>query len=311
MQSMMTVMNQVVIMMILIAVGFVMTKRGMITEKGTGEITTLLLRIVTPCLIVNSLLGVDEPPALGELAMAMLCPALAIVIAMLISWAFFKKEPIDRKKVLRFSVTFSNAGFMGLPLVQGIVGPHGVVLGSFFVVVFNLICWTYGYGMMSGGKPNVKAALLNPGVIGLVIGLPLCFAGLDLPSFVTQPIALLANLNTPLAMLVIGSYVARVHLKDFLTDSGIYLMAFLRLVAAPGLFLLVLMLLRPERDLFLSSAIQASSAVAANAVLFAVEYHGDSKLASGTVAISTLFSIITIPTFALLAQLACQALKIS
>ncbi len=304
------VFTQVAIMMLLIAVGFVMTRLGMLTEKGSAEITTLLLRIVTPCLIVNALLGIDEPPSLGTLLMAMGAPAAALFIAIGISLLFFKKDPPERKKVLRFSVVFSNAGFMGLPLVQGIVGDRGVALGSFFVVTFNLICWTYGYTMMSGDKPNLKAALLNPGVIGLVIGLPICFLRLRLPGVITQPIALLAGLNTPLAMLVIGSYVARADLKAFVRDAGVYKAVLLRMLAAPGIFLLFLIALRPERDLFLANLIQAAAPVAANCVLFAVEYGRDSRLASGTVAFSTLAAVVTIPLFAVVGSLTCQALGI-
>lgn len=309
MSSMTTVIHQVAVMMVLILLGAILTKRGTLTEKGASEISSILLHIVTPCLIVNSLLGVENLSA-EVLLFAMGVPALALGVAVALGLCFFRREPPERKKVLRFSAVFSNAGFMGLPLVQGIVGDRGVALGSFFVVVFNLVCWTYGYGMMNGGRPNLKKAILNPGVIGLAVGLPICFLRLKLPGVIAQPIGLLAGLNTPLAMLVIGSFVARADLRAVLRDKGVYLSVFFRLVLAPGVFLLLLLLLRPERDLFLTSVIQAAAPVAANAVLFSVEYGGDSRLASGTVAFSTLLSILTIPVFALLAQLACGALGI-
>ncbi len=84
-----------------------------------------------------------------------------------LSLCFFRKEPVERKKVLRFAVDFSNAGFMGLPLVEGIVGSKGVMYGSFFIVVFNIFCWTYGFRMMSGGqKMSWKVLLFNPGSLG-------------------------------------------------------------------------------------------------------------------------------------------------
>ena len=305
MEAISTVVGKVAVMLLLIIVGYIITKKGMLTEKGAAEITSLLIKIVTPCLIINSLISAGKDLELNSLLLAAVVSALAMGIGILVSLLFFKKEPMERRKVLRFSVIFSNAGFMGLPLIQGIVGDTGVVYGSFFVVVFNLICWTYGYAMMSGGGLNLKTALLNPGIIGLAVGLPVYFLRLELPAVIREPIGFLSDLNTPLAMLIIGSHVARVNLKSFLADRSVYLMAFLRLILCPALYLALLLLIRPGQELFVSSVIQASTPVAANTVLFAVEYHQDSQLASKTVAFTTMLSILTIPVFTILAQLAC------
>lgn len=307
MDAMLTVVSKVTVMLILIIVGYIITKTGMLTEKGAAEITSLLIKIVTPCLIVNSLLGGGNL-SISEILLAAVLPAVSMGIGIAVSLLLFRKEPPERKKVLRFSVIFCNAGFMGLPLVQGIVGDRGVALGSFFIVVFNLICWTYGYAMMSGGgKLNLKTALLNPGIIGLVIGLPIYFLKISLPAVISEPIGFLSGLNTPLAMLIIGSYVARVDIKSFVSDMSVYKMSLFRLIVCPALYLGLLLIIRPEPDIFVSSVIQASAPVAANTVLFAVEYHQDSQLASKTVAVSTVLSIITIPIFTILAQLACGA----
>lgn len=309
MEAMVTVVGKVAVILLLIAVGYVITKRGMLTERGAGEITALLVKIVTPCLIVNSFLGSNDSLQLSEMLLSIVVSGVSMVISLGLSLLTFRKEPPERQKVLRFAVIFSNAGFMGIPLVESIVGGKGVIYGSFFIVVFNVICWTYGYNMMSSGaKMNLKTVLLNPGIIGLLFGLPIYFLKLQLPTIITEPVGFLSNLNTPLAMLVIGSYIARVDLHSFISDMAVYKMALLRLVAAPALYLAVLLLIRPEPDLLVSSVIQAAAPVAANTVLFAVQYHQDSALASKTVAVSTVLSIITIPIFTILAQLACHIL---
>ena len=301
-----TIVNKVAVMLVMIVLGYVITRRGILTQRGAGEITSLLLKIVTPCLIVNSLLSSEGDLTAGEMLLGLGLALLSLGIGVAVSYLFFRREPPDRKKVLRFSLIFSNAGFMGIPLVQSIVGGRGVVYGSLFIVAFNLVCWTYGYAMMTGGgKLNLRTALLNPGIIGLAIGLPLYFLRVPLPSVVLEPVGFLAGLNTPLAMLVIGSHVARVDLRSSLLDLSVYKLSFLRLLLVPGLYLLTLLLIRPEPDLFLSSVIQASAPVAANCVLFAVEYGGNASLASRTVAVSTVLSILTIPLMTVLAQWAC------
>ena len=268
--------------------------------------TTLLIKLVTPCVIVNSFLGNTGTLGAYELLMAMALPALWMAAALGISLLAFRKEPPERQKVLRFSVLFSNTGFMGIPLVQGIVGDAGVIYASFGVVVFNILCWPYGYSMMSGGAQlNLKTILLNPGIVGLLFGLPLYFLRLELPGILAEPVGYLADLNTPLAMLVVGSYIAKVDLHSFISDFSVYKASFLRLLLCPGVFLLMLLLLRPREELFLSNMIQASAPVAANSVLFAVQFKRDSELASKLVAVSTVLSILTIPVMTVISQLLC------
>ena len=306
MEAVGTVVGKVAVIMPLIVVGYFVTKRGIFTERGASEVTTLLIKLVTPCVIVNSFLGNTGTLGAYELLMAMALPALWMAAALGISLLAFRKEPPERQKVLRFSVLFSNTGFMGIPLVQGIVGDAGVIYASFGVVVFNILCWTYGYSMMSGGaKLNLKTILLNPGIVGLLFGLPLYFLRLELPGILAEPVGYLADLNTPLAMLVVGSYIAKVDLHSFISDFSVYKASFLRLLLCPGVFLLMLLLLRPREDLFLSNMIQASAPVAANSVLFAVQFKRDSELASKLVAVSTVLSILTIPVMTVISQLLC------
>ena len=309
MESMLTVISKVGVMLLLILEGYVVSKKGMLTDRGTSEVNTLLLQIVTPCLIVNSFLTSEDSLSAGELLLSVGTSALAIGLSILLSRCFFRKEPEGRKKVLQFAAAFSNSGFMGLPLVEGIVGSKGVMYGSFFIVVFNIFCWTYGFRMMSGGqKMSLKVLLMNPGIIGLVFGLPIYFLDLHLPAVLSEPVGFLAALNTPLAMLVVGSYIAKVELHSFISDLAVYKSAALRLLVAPGIFLGLLLLIRPEPNLFVTSVIQAACPAAANTVLFSVQYKRDSALASKTVAVSTVLSIITIPLLTILAQMACEFL---
>ena len=307
MEAVLAVVGKVAVILVLILVGYLVTRRRMLTERGASEVTTLLIKLVTPCVIINSFLGSADRLGAYELLMAVALPVLWMGIALGLSLLCFRKEPEERQKVLRFATLFSNTGFMGIPLVQGIVGDTGVIYASFGVVVFNILCWTYGYSMMSGGaKMNLKTLLLNPGVIGLAFGLPIYFLGLQLPAVVSEPLGLLADLNSPLAMLVIGTYIAGADLHSFMSDMAVYRVSFLRLIAAPLIYLGLLLVIQPGETLFVSTMVQAATPVAANTVLFAVQYKRDSELASKLVAVSTVLSIITIPVLTIAAQMLCK-----
>lgn len=303
MDAFLSVILEVAVILILILVGYFTVKKGMFTKESLGSITSFLLYIVTPCLIVSSFLSAESGKLDGwTLLLAAVLPALSIVISIALSYLFFRKEPSGRRRVLRFSMIFCNVGFMGIPLVEGIVGSEGVLYGSFFIAVFNIFCWTYGYVMMGGGKVRLKALLLNPGIIGIVIGLPLYLLDVPVPALFVEPVELISALNTPLAMIVVGGYIAQVKLRAFVSDLAVYKMAVLRLVVAPLLYLALVWLLRPDETLLMSTVIQAATPVAANCVLFAVQYDSDAELASKSVAVSTALSVVTIPLLTVLVQ---------
>lgn len=303
MEAFLAVVMEVAVILILILVGYFTVKRGMFTKESLGSITSFLLYIVTPCLIVSSFLSAESGKLDGwTLLLAAVLPAVSIVISIALSYLFFRRETADRRRVLRFSMIFCNVGFMGIPLVEGIVGSEGVLYGSFFIAVFNIFCWTYGYVMMGGGKVKLRALVLNPGVIGIAIGLPLYLLDVPLPQLVVEPVELISALNTPLAMIVVGGYIAQVKLRAFVSDLAVYKMAVLRLVVLPLLYLAVVWLVRPNDTLLMSTVIQGATPVAANCVLFAVQYGSDAELASKSVAVTTALSVITIPLLAVLVQ---------
>lgn len=303
MEAFLAVIIKVAVILILILVGYFVVKKGMFSQKGLSEVTDFLIHIVTPCLIISSFMTADSGTLEAmDLFLAVALPVVSIAISIALSYLFFRKETKPRQKVLRFAMIFSNVGFMGVPLVEGIVGVDGVLYSSFFIAVFNVICWTYGYAMMGGGRVSLKTLLLNPGVIGLAIGLPIYFLNIRLPELIASPIEMLAEVNTPLAMLVVGGYIARVELKAFFSDLAVYKMSALRLLVAPALYLAVALLVRPNDTLLLSSVIQAATPVAATCVLLAVQHGGDAELASKCVAVTTVISVLTIPVFTVLTQ---------
>lgn len=298
-----TVISKILVILLLIAVGYVITKREIISKQGISEITNLLIKIVTPCLIISSFLSAEGDLSGSDMVTSVLMTLLALLIALVLGRIAFRRGDEGTRRVLQFSVTFGNVGFMGVPVVRGVVGEEAVIYASFAIVIFNLFCWTYGYRLMNpDGKMSLKVLLLNPGTIGIAIGLPLYLLPIALPEVITDPLKMIADLNTPLAMIVIGSYVAKMDYRTLL-NPNIIKVSLLRLVLAPALLVPILYIIRPNEDVLMTAMIQASMPVAANAVLFAVQYKKDSMMASKAVAATTLFSVVTIPFFAMLAKL--------
>ena len=176
-------------------------------------------------------------------------------------------------------------------------------------MVFNIFCWTYGYSMMSGGqKMSLKVLLFNPGIIGLLFGLPIYFLDLHLPAVITEPVGFFADLNTPLAMLIIAATWPRWICTPSFSDVAAYKMAALRLLVAPALFVVCLLFIRPLPGAVCHQRYPGRLPGGRQHVLFSVQYKRDSALASKTVAVSTVLSIISIPLMTILAQGLCNIL---
>ena len=297
--------EQVAMLYLMMAAGFFCFKKKLIRENGAKQMTDLLLFVVTPCVIVSSF-EIEFDAALRDgiliaTGVAVGAHALAIGIGML----FFKKEPGSRRRVLRFSVVFSNCGFMSIPLLSALLGSRGVIYGAAYLGVFNIVQWTYGVYLMTGDRKqvSVKKAIVNPGVIGLALALPIFFFSIRLPDVLSQTVGQLANLNTPLAMVVIGCHIAAADLRRAFLDKSIYLALVLRLLAAPLLVTALLLPFRLERDLLLACVIPASAPAAATTALFSDRFGQDTGLASSIVTVTTLVSIVTMPLLILAASL--------
>lgn len=301
-----TVVLKVAELFLMIGVGVVCARMGMLTRRGVSQLTSLLLYIVAPCLIVASLSGQHDDIESADLGLAFGLAIGAHLLAIGISQLLFSRQPDGVRRVLRFAAVYSNTGFMGLPLVQAVVGESGVVYASIFMAVFNVFVWTHGFGLMSGGKRwNVKKILLNPGVLALLIGLPLFFFCWELPELIAVPVDGFAALNTPLAMIVIGCSIARIRPRELFCGKTLFALCGVRLLFIPAVFLAAGALVCRDPVLLVTCVIQASAPVAANTVLFATQFGGDSRLAARLVAATTLFSVVTMPLFVVISQWLC------
>ena len=144
------------------------------------------------------------------------------------------------------------------------------IYGALALLAFNLTSWTLGVLIMGGRAAfSLRRAVLNPGVIGIGLGL-LCFlSGLRFPSPVGAALSFLSDLNTPLAMVVIGTQLAEADLPNTFRQPRNYLVSFLRLALFPTLTALLLLPLRSSSGLYCALVLLSATPVAGTTSLFA------------------------------------------
>lgn len=304
MENLAAVARQVAVLFVLIGVGAVARWTRLVGEDAIDGIVGLLVIVVTPCVIVSSFMRPFDASMAGGLAVAFAAAMLAMCAAIFASRFLVRHPSDDTRCVLRTAVVFSNAGFMGIPLEQAILGGDGVFYGSAYIVAFNLVMWTWGVWTMGGGKGDLKTVFVNPGTVGVAVGLPLFLFSAEVPEVLSRPLVHLADLNTPLAMIVIGHSLAGAKIGKVLSSGAVHVAAFARLVAFPLLVIAALLPLRGNvpREMLLAVAIAASAPVAAMVSMFAVRFRRDVDTAAALVSGTTLASVVTMPPVIALAM---------
>ncbi|MDD6061464.1 MAG: AEC family transporter [Oscillospiraceae bacterium] len=306
--NMMIAAKQVVILYLLVAVGAVCDKVHLFTEKTAKACTDLLFYVITFCVIVQSFLTMDNTASnTKNLLIAIGCGMLMHLVAALISVPLFRKGDKARNAVFRYAAVFGNCGYMGLPLTNAVLGTQGVFFCSAVIVAFQVCAFTYGIYVMTAdqegkGAFDWKKILLNPGVIAVIVGLPLYFSNLQLPTVLLQPVQYLSDMNTPLAMLIFGTYLAHADFRTMLREKKIALVALCKLILLPLILLGFYILFGIRGTLLATLVLTASAPSANNTVMFAAKYDKDTGLAAQTVSAVSLISIVTMPAMIALAM---------
>lgn len=297
--------TQVLILYVMISVGFLCCKAKIFTEKAARLTTDLLFYIITVSVIINSFLSMElTEDTVIHFVVSLLCNTATFVIPIILTIPIFKKDKDENNPIFRYACIYSNCGYMAIPLAQAILGNEGVFYCSTGMIAFNILAFTHGVKLMTKEKYKfgVKKLILNPGMLGVIIGLPLLIAKIKLPEILAKPIGSFAAMNTPMAMLMFGAYLANTDLKTMFSEKKVYPTAFIKLIAVPLICVGIYRLCGVTGTLLTACAITASSPSANNTIMFSAKYGRDTGLASKTVALVSFISIFTIPIMIALAQ---------
>lgn len=294
------VFKQTVTMFILMAIGYFLYKGKIITNHCSKELSKMLVSVVIPAVIIKSYAVEFSWEKLRLLGMAGGMALIALVLAMIVCHFLYG----GKKKVDNFGISFSNAGFVGIPLVSAVLGQEAVFYVSIFVALLNLLQQTYGVMVMTQNTSYIRLRkiLTNPILISLAVGLLLFVLPVEFPGIATECIAYIAGLNTPVAMLILGVYLAQSDLKDILTNGKLYASSAVRLLVLPVLTVIIFKILPVPADIKMIELIAAATPVGSNVAVFAQLHDLDYGYAAKMVCNSTILSIFTLPVVVFLAS---------
>ena len=283
----------------LILLGLVLTKLHLLDEKGSAVLSTLVVHVFNPALIISSVceggLQTQGDTVIEAIICGVFLYALLILIAIVV---YMRSKALEEEvSICKMIVIFSNTAFVGYPILRALYGDFAVFVFSLMHLPFNILIFTYGRSLLQKGnhqKMTVKD-IFSIGTVSSIVALILYFGNISVPVRVADFFGILGDACVPLSMIVIGVSLAHASWKNVLKSKNINMVVFLRLIVLPILIAwitLPLPITTFNRELLvISGALPAGSMI----VVLAKEYKTNDGLASAGVFLTTLLSVVTIP----------------
>jgi predicted permease len=307
------VFRQICVMALLILLGWMLARKGIMTKAGNAQLSGILTNVITPCVIINAFVTLEANfDSLMRLTQALAVFGVVFVLHILFSMLLFRKKDYHTA-TNRAATVFANTGFFGIPLLQALFGEMGVFYASIAVLYNNLFIWTWGMAQFcTDRKVKLKTVLGQPaalsGVLGLVIFLlrlwPVSaqlgafgwFEAVSYP-FVTM-LKSVKELNTPIAMFVLGVNVYNANWKFDRSLLSAVPFILRRQILIPAVILLGTMWLPLDRTMLFSVFVEMACPIATMVSVLTLRYNApqdEQERSTRIVILSTLSALATVP----------------
>lgn len=293
--------SMILALFVMLIVGFVARKTGIIDDKASKALSTAVIKIGQPFMIIGSMVNVEFSTERLKNGFMVLGISLLLhgLIAVVAYFAVFKYKSLDERKISEFAVVFGNCGFIGFPLIQSVLGDEGLFYASFFIISFNLFLWTWGIAIFARKRSDIKitpkSMILNFGTIPCIIGILIYSLQIPIPDFLKMSFDYLGGICTPLSMLITGALLGTAKIKEIFADLKAYYVSFLKLIVAPVISAIVCYAFRLNSFYIIFMAIMFAMPTATSAVMFGELFETEKRRASILCGLTSLLSMLTMP----------------
>lgn len=295
-----TVFGKIISIFIIMLIGVICYKVKIIDDRTKEKLSRLVTQVVNPFLIFVSFQMEYDAALLKKMGILFVLAVLSFLISIGIAHFCLKKKEGYDLPVEKFSVIYTNCGFIGVPLGYALFGSIGVVYATVFVATFHMFVWTHGILLLenSGFQPK---KLLNPCLAAVLLGLIFFVFQIKVPEQINFALKSVGDMNTPLAMMLSGAIMAQLNFKEILKKGRLFYVVFLRLIVSSVIFCFVLRWLPIDSQMRAVAAVTAACPSGVMTITMAVLYKLDDHYATEIFTLETLLSMLTIPLCMLIA----------
>ena len=277
--------------------GIIMKRRKILPDNAREVLTDLVMNLILPASIIHSFEVEFNMSVLRKFAIILIIAAAAQVISMVCANLFWNRQPENLKAVFQYGTQVSNAGFLGLPVTEGVLGAERLMYASVFLIPQRIVVWTAGIAYFTRStdwKGTFKKLAKNPCIVAVYIGFFLMLTQFKLPVMVESTLVKLAACTTPLTSILIGIMVADVDYRD-LVSPMMFVLVFVRQLLLPAVVFFGCVLLHIDPLLTGVSVLLVGMPIGSTSPILAAKYGGDYVFAGKCVILSTVLSLFTIP----------------
>jgi len=288
----------------IIALGFFLGKKKMISEKTNKDLVGLLLSVFMPAALLNAF-PTDFDQGSADLFISGLLAGFVVMLAMILaSQIFFSKWLFkgELRYEAKFAFIFNNATFLGYPLISTAFDKSVVIAYCGFIIAFNFALFSYGVYLFERklSLKFFKNLITNPNILAVLIGMVMFLTSFHLWSPLQSAVTYVASATTPLSLICIGYMLSHAHLKQLGKRWRLIVIALIQLIFAPLLAWVLLTLLSFPKEVVIVCTLIQALPTATSLGLFAEKYGGNQVESSELVVLSTALSMATLPVVVLL-----------
>lgn len=299
---------QIFSMFLMLLVGVVLVKLGIVEQKTGTSLSRIVLYVVLPCSIIYTFQNAQQYELKNELLFVFVVAICCNVLLILLPYPI--RRLLKLTAVEQASLSYPNCGEILIPLVVAVLSEEMSVYCCAFMIVQICCLFTHGVSLLSGqGEVKIKAIFSNPNVIAIVLAFMMFFLKIRLPFFLNDAVEGFKGMLLPACMLVIGIAIGNSDFKTLLSNKRTYLICFLRLIVMPLIVLLIIKIsgvsyaMENAKNIILIVFMATASSSAATVANIAQSYNNDAQNAGLINVMSILFLIITLPIMVILYQI--------
>lgn len=295
---------QMLVLFLLVIVGYIANKTKIMDDNFNRSFSSLIINVSAPFTILSSVMS-DTLPNPGDILPIIIAGTCALLVMVLLSFGIEKllKVPSEESGIYRFMLTFGNVGFIGFPVVTALFGNYAIFYASVFSIPFNLLLFVVGVIFVTKGKRTTRfnwRIFLSPCLSATYLTIIIVLAQYSVPRPIAQASILIGQVTVPGSLLIIGSTLATIPVKQMLGGPRLYAMCAIKLLAVPALLLFMFSLMPIDKKYTDVLVILCAMPVASYGAMICLKYGIDTKtMAQGTF-LTTFLSVITIPLLSII-----------